>query len=84
MSTGDHRHISRRPLSLLLFALFALLSCDFFDIFPPEIEIVSPKENVSYFGTLPIELKVYDNRKVAKVEVFLDGESIHEFTNGAL
>jgi len=69
-----------KGLALLLFALFALLSCDFFDIFPPEIEIITPEENASYFGTLPIELKATDNRKVAKVEVFLDGESIHEFT----
>ncbi len=70
----------RRRLTLALMALFAPLSCDFFDIFPPEIEIISPEEGVSYFGTFPCEIKASDNRKVTKVEVFLDGESIHEFT----
>ncbi len=61
-------------------ATLGLFRCDLFDIFLPEIEIVSPREGTSYFGTMPIELKASDNRKVVKVEVFLDGESIHEFT----
>ncbi len=61
----------------------ALLNCDtLFDITPPKIKIVSPKADSTYFGTLPIELDVTDNGKVKKVEVFLDGESIYEFSKG--
>ena len=73
----------RTPKNLLLLplALLTLFSCDaIFDIAPPEIEIITPKEYVSYFGTLPCSLRVTDNRGVEKVEVFLDGESVHEFT----
>ncbi len=70
----------RGRLALALVATLALLSCDFFDIFPPEIEIVSPKEGTSYFATLPIELKATDNRRVDKVEVFVNGTSVHVFT----
>ncbi len=69
-----------RRLPLLFLATLALLSCDFFDIFPPEIEIITPKEGTSYFATLPIELKATDNRRVDKVEVFVNGTSVHEFT----
>ena len=68
-----------RRLTLLFLAILALLSCDLFDIFPPEIEIITPKEGTSYFATLPVEVKASDNRKITKVEVFLDGTSVHEF-----
>ncbi len=70
-----------RRLPLLFLATLALLSCDFFDIFPPEIEIITPKEGTSYFAALPIELNATDNRRVDKVEVFVNGTSVHEFTN---
>ncbi|MCB7129755.1 MAG: hypothetical protein J3T61_09490, partial [Candidatus Brocadiales bacterium] len=70
----------RRRLTLTLMALLALLSCDFFDIFPPEIEIVTPKEGTSYFATLPVEVKATDNRTVTSVEVFINDNSVHEFT----
>ena len=69
-----------RRFPLLFLATLALFRCDFFDIFPPEIEIVTPKEGTSYFATLPIELKATDNRRVDKVEVFVNGTSVHEFT----
>ncbi len=69
-----------RRLPLLLLATLALFRCDFFDIFPPEIEIITPKEGTSYFATLPIELKATDNRRVDKVEVFVNGTSVYEFT----
>ncbi len=81
------RAVSRRPISraakwILPLAWFslALPSCELFDIFPPEVKIISPTNNASYVNTLPIELKATDNRNVAKVEVFLDGVSVHEFT----
>jgi len=71
-----------RPKSLLLLplAILALFSCDFFDIFPPEIEIVSPRDNASCAGTLSCDIDATDNRGVTRVEVFLDDVSIHEFT----
>ncbi len=73
----------RGRLALLLLATLALLNCDtLFDIVPPKIEIISPKADTAYFGTLPVELNVTDNGKIAKVEVFLDGESIYEFSKG--
>ncbi len=70
----------RGRLTLALLASLALLSCDFFDIFPPEIEIVTPEEGTSYFAALPVEVKATDNRRVDKVEVFVNGTSVHEFT----
>ncbi|MCB7128448.1 MAG: hypothetical protein J3T61_02780 [Candidatus Brocadiales bacterium] len=70
-----------RRLPLLFLATLALYRCDFFDIFPPEIEIVSPKADVSYFAALPVEVKATDNRTVTSVEVFLNDNSVHEFTN---
>ena len=69
-----------RRLTLLFLAILALLSCDLFDIFPPEIEIVSPEEGTSYFATLPVEVKATDNRTVTRVEVFIDDNSVYEFT----
>ncbi len=69
-----------RRLPLLFLATLALFRCDFFDIFPPEIEIVSPSDNASCAGTLSCDIDATDNRSVAKVELFLDNVSIHEFT----
>ncbi len=69
-----------RRLPLLFLATLALYRCDFFDIFPPEIEIVSPREDASCVGTLSCDIDATDNRSVAKVELFLDNVSIHEFT----
>ena len=61
--------------------LLVLFNCDtIFDIVPPKIKIIEPKANTDYFGTMPVELDVTDNGKIAKVEVFLDGVSVHEFT----
>ena len=60
----------------------ALLSCDFLDITPPDIKFISPSTDTEYFGTIPVELKATDNRDVDKVELFLDGESIYEFSKG--
>ena len=74
-------HKAFRGLLLLLLAILALLSCDLFDIFPPEVEIVSPEEGVSYFDTFPCEVKATDNRKVTRVEVFLNDELVHVFTD---
>ncbi len=71
----------RGRLALALLATLALYRCDFFDIFPPEIEIVSPSDNASCVGTLSFDIDATDNRSVVKVEVFLDDVSIHEFTN---
>ncbi len=71
----------RGRLALALLATLALYRCDFFDIFPPEIEIVSPSDNASCVGTLSCDIDATDNRSVVKVEVFLDDVSIHEFTN---
>ncbi len=71
----------RGRLTLALMATLALLSCDFFDIFPPEIEIVSPIDNASCVGTLSCDIDATDNRSIAKVELFLDDVSIHEFTD---
>ncbi|MEE9162952.1 MAG: Ig-like domain-containing protein, partial [Candidatus Neomarinimicrobiota bacterium] len=71
--------------SLLFLAVVALaqFNCEYlFDIEPPKIEIVTPRIGVPYFGALPLELKVTDNYKVQKVEVFLDDESVDEFTKG--
>lgn len=59
-----------------------LLRCDFFDITPPKITIIKPKKNITYFDTLPIEIDVTDDSKIAKVEVFLKGEYIYEFSRG--
>ena len=70
----------RGGLALALLATLVLLSCDLFYIFPPEIEIVSPIDNASYVGTLSCDIDATDNRSIAKVEVFLDNVSIHEFT----
>ena len=61
-------------------ALFNLRCDALFDIEPPKIEIIEPQEGISYSGTVPVELQVTDNRKVKKVEVFLDDISVHEFT----
>ena len=69
-----------RRLALLLLATLALLSCDLFDIFPPEIVIVSPRDNASCVGTLSCEIDATDNQGITRVEVFLDDVSIHEFT----
>ncbi len=71
-----------RRLPLLFLATLGLFNCDFFDIFPPEIEIVKPIENefITYSRTLPCELRVTDNRKVARVIVFLGDKSVFEFT----
>ena len=67
-------------MPLVWFSL-ALLSCDtIFDIVPPKIKIIEPKEDTTYFNTLPVELTVTDNGKITKVEVFLDDASVHEFT----
>lgn len=70
-----------RRLPLLFLATLALLSCDLFDIFPPEIEIVSPIDGASCVGTLSCDIDATDNRGVVKVELFLDNASIHEFTD---
>ncbi len=70
-----------RSLLLLPLAILTLFNCEaIFDIYPPKIEIIEPQEGVSYFGTLPVELQVTDNRKVEKVELFLDDASVHEFS----
>ena len=65
---------------LALLGSVLLLRCDFFDILPPEISIISPTSDQSYFGTFPLEVKATDNRSVDRVEVFLDGNSVHEFS----
>ncbi len=69
----------RGRLTLALLATLALYRCDLFDIFPPEIEIVFPEEDVAYFGSLPCLVKASDNRKVDKVEVSIDGDRAHLF-----
>ncbi len=70
----------RGRLVLALLATLTLMSCDFFDIFPPEIEIVTPTDNASCVGTLSCDIDATDNRSVTKVELFLDNVSIYEFT----
>jgi len=74
------RFFSSKRLLFILLVTLSLFHCDLFDITPPEIEIISPVEGESYFGAIPCEVKATDNRKVAKVEVFIDGASVHEFT----
>ncbi len=70
-----------RSLLLLPLAILALFNCEYlFDIAPPEIEIIEPQEGITYYGIVPCSLKVTDNKKVEKVEVFFDGESKHIFT----
>ncbi|UCH62643.1 MAG: hypothetical protein JSU77_12785, partial [Fidelibacterota bacterium] len=70
-----------RKLPLLIPVTFVLLSCELFDIFPPEIEIISPEDNASCIGMLSCEIEATDNQGVTKVEVYLDNVSIHEFTD---
>ncbi|MFB0515074.1 MAG: hypothetical protein ACETWG_00535 [Candidatus Neomarinimicrobiota bacterium] len=69
-----------RGLLIILLVFLTPFNCDYlFDIEPPRIEIIKPEKWASYFGTLPIELKVTDNRQVEKVEIFFDDESAHIF-----
>ena len=70
----------RGRLTLALLATLVLYHCDLFDIIPPKIEIVSPREDDSYVGTLSCEIDATDNQGITRVEVFLDNVSIHEFT----
>ncbi len=65
---------------LALLGSVLLLRCDFFDIIPPEVSIVSPTVGQAHFGTFPLEIIATDNRSVDRVEIFLDGNSVHEFT----
>ncbi|MCB7130363.1 MAG: hypothetical protein J3T61_12590, partial [Candidatus Brocadiales bacterium] len=70
-----------RSLLLLPLAILTLFNCEYlFDIEPPKIDVVKPKAGISYFNTLPCQLKVTDNYKVERVEVLIDGESVYEFT----
>ncbi len=72
-----------RSLLLLPLALLTLFNCEeLIDFAPPEIEIIEPKGGISYSGTVPCQLDVTDDYKVDRVEVFIDGESVHEFTEG--
>ncbi|MFB0517222.1 MAG: Ser-Thr-rich GPI-anchored membrane family protein, partial [Candidatus Neomarinimicrobiota bacterium] len=70
------------PYKLTRIASFVLLvlsiSCD---ISPPDIVILQPQAGKSYYGTLPCDLRVTDNKGVNKVEVFLDGRSVYLFTS---
>ncbi len=65
---------------LALLGSVLLLRCDFFDIIPPEVSIVSPTVGQAHFGTFPLEIIATDNRSVDRVEVFLNGNPVHEFT----
>lgn len=71
------------PKSLLLlpFALLTMFNCEYLiDFDPPEIEIISPNEGDSFLESLPCELEVTDNYGVEKIEVFVEDESVHLFT----
>ena len=80
--------VSRRPISRtarwilpLAWVSLGLFNCDaIFDIVPPKIKIIKPEKDVSYFGTLPVVLEVTDNRGVEKVEVYLENELVHLFS----
>jgi hypothetical protein len=62
-------------------ASLTLFSCDApLDIELPEIEIISPKEGVTYYAAIPIELRVTDISTVDRVEVFLDNQLVKIFT----
>jgi hypothetical protein len=44
------------------------------DTTPPKVEILSPKNNSVVSDTVEIKIRVEDNRKVRKVEFFIDSE----------
>jgi hypothetical protein len=69
-------------LSILLTSLILFNCAAPFDAEPPKIEIISPKEGVTYYTAIPIELKVADDRTVNRVEVFLDNQLVETFTRG--
>ncbi len=71
------RHLPTAIGYLLTATLF--LSCDyFFDIFPPSVKILEPKGAV--FGKVKIVIEAEDNRFVKKVELYIDGKFIKEFS----
>ena len=78
-SISSYRLFFKASLYAVLGSLL-LLRCDFFDILPPEIEIISPVADTEYFGSVPVELNVTDNRGVDNVELFANDELIHEFS----
>ena len=82
MVTSTNSFLSFLLRGSLLASLVAILSlrCDaLFDTESPTIEIIKPAEGVSYFGTLPIELEVTDNRRVDHVEISLGEDLVKNF-----
>tara|TARA_B100001971_G_C18255512_1_gene581743 strand:- start:2372 stop:3469 length:1098 start_codon:yes stop_codon:yes gene_type:complete len=71
-----------RKRVILLAALLAF-SCDnLFEIFPPEISIISPSEGQTVSSPVDVEVDVDDNDKVDRVEITLEDQTIKETMMG--
>ena len=59
-----------------LFSLFLIAGCPGEDITPPEVTIIAPANGDTLAGATTIRARATDNKRVARVEFFVDGVSI--------
>ncbi len=52
------------------------------DTTPPEVKIISPKDEVELGGTIEISIDAKDDAELEKVTLYIDGKKIKEYTSG--
>jgi len=75
-------HIPFRLIKRITPFIFFLFTLYNWDVAPPDIIIIQSQEGETYYGMVYCDLQVTDNKSVNRVEVFLNGESVHLFTRG--
>ena len=68
-------------LFVIICLVLGLSNCDrWFDLVPPKVQILEPEEGTAYFASFPCQVKVTDNYSVETVDIFVDDELVHTFT----
>ncbi|MFZ5515695.1 MAG: PQQ-binding-like beta-propeller repeat protein [Candidatus Zhuqueibacterota bacterium] len=74
MPLSKIKSLPRQKLILSLLLIAALSACDVFTNFePPQVRIISPKQDEIVYGNVDIIVEATDDNKIDRVELYLDG-----------